>query len=179
MVKRLKKKIDNFKQQDNFEKFLDIFFYISLIIGFIIGAMYAFSIMDFTPASPDDFKPLYEQKDLIEVDFFSVLDMENATINPSTNSIKVLLSSEECNLLLHFNKDFKITSSQETDNFVPIFIVILCSIFFGFLGMVILFILFFILVSAFLFFTWISMRLSKKIFKNKESSNNDNSETQE
>lgn len=100
MVKRLKKKIDNFKQQDNFEKFLDIFFYISLIIGFIIGAMYAFSIMDFTPASPDDFKPLYEQKDLIEVDFFSVLDMENATINPSTNSIKVLLSSEECNLLL-------------------------------------------------------------------------------
>lgn len=167
MVKRLKKRISNFKQQKTFEKILDIFYYSTIIIGFIMGAIFSFNLMDSTPASPDDFKPLYEQKEVLETNFYSVLEMENATIYFSDDFIEATLSSEECSLLLHFNKDFKFISSEEIDKSISIPIVILGSTFFGFLCMAAFLILFLILVGAFLFFSWITMRLTEKLFKTK------------
>jgi len=179
MVKRLKKRINNFKEEPIFEKFVDILCYGSIILGFVIGIIFPFNRMDFTPASPDDFTQLYEQKEVLETDFYSILNMENATITPSTSSIEVILSSEECNLLLYFNKDFKIISSQKIDNSVSIYFVIFASILCGLLSAGIFWVFLLILVGAFCLFNWITMSLLGKLFKNKEPSGTDNLKQQE
>ena len=80
---------------------------IPIFIGFL-------SLYDFTPATRDDYLPLYEQADILKEDIDNIWSMDNASVNFSKHTIT--LFSEECNIDLTLDDNLNIISIEEIDN---------------------------------------------------------------
>lgn len=106
-------------------------FILLVFIGFIIGFFICFTVsnarVDTTPASQEDFAPLYKQKQLLETDFSSILSMENVELISSGDSKVVTLTSKKCNLTIKFDSQLNVTSIREKDNSTPVIRVVLFS----------------------------------------------------
>lgn len=125
-VSFMKGKLMEFKNQEQFEKFLDLSMVIISIFGFALGFIFTFNSRDYTPATVNDFKPLYEEKMQIENDFSSFLEMDNAKIDIKNKTI--ILNSEECSLKLTYDTNHTITSVTEVDRYEPLKKIIFISI---------------------------------------------------
>lgn len=67
-------------------------------------------------ASPEDFKPLYEQAELIDGNIEAAFGMENVAFGPlETNLRSVTISSSKCDLILSVLTNGKIVSFEEKD----------------------------------------------------------------
>lgn len=179
MSKKLKRKLEKFKQQSKSEKIADIFMLCLVLVGFIVGVILTFCNTDLTPASQKDFEPLYTQKELLENDFSSVYGMNNAKITISDDSNVVNLDSEECKLILTFDKDFNLISTEEVDHSDSIGFTIFISIIMGIASTFIFFVIFIVFLLAYLIILAVCETISKKIFKKNETNDSQNSDSQE
>lgn len=179
MGKKLKRKVEKFKQQSKSEKIADIFMLSVAIVGFVLGVVFTFNAHDLTPASQKDFEPLYEQKQLLENDFSSVWDMKNAKIVISDNSNVVNLDSKECKLILTFDKEFTLISTEEVDYSDSIGFVIFISIIMGFCSIFIFYVIIVFFLLVYVIIQALCETILKKIFKKTETNNAQNSDSQE
>ena len=149
------------------------------LVGFIIGVVFAFCNLDSTPASQNDFEPLYTQKEILENDFSSVYGMNNAKITISDDSNVVNLDSEECKLVLTFDKDFNLISTEAVDYSDSIGVVIFLSIITGIGFIFIFYVIFMVFLIVYVIIQVLCETILKKIFKRNETNENQNSDSQE
>ena len=179
MRKKLKRKLEKFKQQSKSEKIADIFMLCLALVGFIVGVIFTFCNTDLTPASQKDFEPLYTQKELLENDFSSVYGMNNAKITISDDSNVINLDSEECKLILTFDKDFNLISTEEVDHSDSIGFTIFISIIIGFASIFMFYVIFMVFLFVYVIIQVLCETILKKIFKKTETNNAQNSDSQE
>lgn len=127
----MKMKFERWKEKwrNEWEEFKVIYIILGILslIIFIVTMTYYISTTDFTPATRDDYSPLYDQVELLKKDIRNSFSMDNATINSSMESIT--LSSEECDLCLTLDNKGTIISIEEIDHCVPyIFITVIIVI---------------------------------------------------
>lgn len=176
MRKKLKRKLEKFKQQSKSEKIAYIFMLCLALVGFIIGVVFTFCNTDLTPASQKDFEPLYTQKKLLENDFSSVYGMDNAKITISDDSNVVNLDSEECKLILTFDKDFNLISTEEVDYSDSIGFTIFISTIMGIGSTFVVYAIFVVFLLVYVIIQVLCETILKKIFKKNENQNSDSQE---
>ena len=167
-------KIKNFKLKNKGEQIAYVIFYLAILLGLIMGFIYVFTVLDFKPATLEDFKPLYKQKQLLESDFSSVWNMDNVEINLLSDSKEIILCSTECDLLLEFDEQFKIISTKEIDNHISIGFGIFLSFAMGLAFMVALMMVFLGIIGIIYL---VSQKFTKKVIKKTENSNTKGSES--
>lgn len=141
-----------------------------LIIGFIIGACIAIYVIDYTPATENDYKPLLEIQDNIIKDFDSVYNYPDADINMSKSTISVSVKNEECGLNIIFDKDKNYLYTEKDDYSASVFIFIFGILLYGVIlsgGFMILSSIGLIVLQSFL--EWLYEKHEKK--KNQKANN--------
>lgn len=111
MNSKVAKSIDKLTDQSWFENLI-------LTIGVIIGIIISFYIIDYTPATEQDYKQLLEIQDLIIQDFNNVYNYPDADITITDNNIKVFIENDECSLNIMFNKAQKYMYTENSDKSV-------------------------------------------------------------
>lgn len=176
MEKKLKRKLEKFKQQSKSEKIAQIFMLCLVLVGFIVGVVFTFTKLDLTPASQKDFEPLYTQKEILKNDFSSVWGMDNAKITISDDSNVVNLDSEECKLVLTYDKEFNLISTEEVDCSDSIGFAIFISIIMGFASMFMFYVIFMVFLLVYVIIQALCETIFKKIFKRNETNDAQNPE---
>lgn len=100
------------KQKKFWKKYWTVILIITIVaIPFFIVFI---STYDLTPATRDDYLPLYEQVDILKEDIDNIWSMDNASVNISEHTIT--LFSEECNIDLTLDDNRNIIFIKEIDN---------------------------------------------------------------
>ena len=91
-------------------------FYAVLVVGVIVGVIVLFVNADTTPATSEDYAPLYEQVEALRKDFSLIGEMDNVDSYNPTKGKLVLKGGKECDLAVYFDpSNNTITDTQEID----------------------------------------------------------------
>lgn len=150
------------------DKILDSKHLISILcfIGFIIGGCMAINVIDYTPATEDDYKPLLAIQENIIKDFDNIYNYPDADIDISKNNISISVENKECGLNIIFDKNTNYLYTEKSDNSISIFMLIFAIIFFGIIisaGFILISL--FILFGALAFFEWLYEKRKKAKIK--------------
>jgi len=128
MLKKIYEFIDDYVRDNTILQGITLF--ICGILGFVLIFVY---VMDSTPATLADYKPLIRQNSVIQKDFNAVYTYDNYEISPSENNIKVTFSNDQCELACTYDKNFKFINYKEIDLAVSKGESIFASILIGFI----------------------------------------------
>lgn len=140
--------------------------YIIIAIGIIIGILLAFNIIDYTPASESDYKPLLEVQEDIIKDFNNVYKYSNTDIDILESNISVYVDNKDCSLKIVFDREKNYMYTVNHDKAANIFIFILGILAFGFGSFGGIFLIFlFSMFGLQSFFEWLYKLKEKKTKK--------------
>ena len=118
MNSKIAKSIDKITEQPWFD-------YLIITIGIIIGVIISFYIVDYTPATEEDYKPLLEIQELIIHDFNNLYNYPDADITITDKNIKIFIENNECSLNIIFDKaqNYMYTENSDKSANILLFIV--------------------------------------------------------
>lgn len=128
MLRKMYKFIDNYIRGNL--KIIGITWSVLLVIFFSI---FMFKVVDYTPATNDEYAPLIKQQEQIAQDFNTVYSFNNYSIVPNQNNISITLSNTQCEIICLFNKDFKFINYEKVDLALSEMGAIISSIVLGFI----------------------------------------------
>ncbi len=102
------------------DKILDFKYtlHIVIIIGIILGSLLAVYIIDHTPATQSDYKPLLEIQENLKKDFNNVYKYQDADVNITKDNISVYIDNKDCSLKIIFDRDTNYMYTEKNDKAV-------------------------------------------------------------
>lgn len=97
-----------------------------LVISTILIFPYLISILDFQPATLEDYAPLYEQAEFVRQNPSNDTHLNNVNILIDSTQKSIIAKSDECTLILHIDKiSNEVMSISEVDNAQPLWLLLM------------------------------------------------------
>lgn len=101
------------------------------IIGAIIGVIVGLSILDNTPATTANYKPLIETQEKLIDDFDNVYNYPGTDIDIKEDNVIVKIDNEECGLTIFFDKTGKYLYTEKHDYSIGLLLFLCGLAFYG------------------------------------------------
>lgn len=159
MLKKIYEFIDDYVRDNIIFKAI-----VFLLCGTIVAGYCFFSVVDRTPATEADYKPLIQQREAISKNFNTIYTYDNYAVSPDEDNIKIVLDNKQCKLTCIYDKDFTFISEERTDlcesTTSAFFLSLLIGFYIGGIAMILLtMVLPFVLSYLFKFIEWLCLLL--------------------